>query len=155
MASGQFYLALSPSFAPEALLEFLATTEVGTSGAVATIAVSLEPLCTQADQCSLGQPIGGAFAADAATLDDSCKFTLDVTQMTIPGGANTVSGSELIANLVVSGELLSADSFCGTVDGTVAPTGASIPVDNSTFAAVRVAPGTTGDALPTPASACP
>jgi hypothetical protein len=49
------------------------------------------------------------------------------------------------------GAIISTDLICGTLTGSAGP----LPLDGSTFAAIRIAPGTIGDQLPTPVTGCP
>jgi len=153
--TGEFLLAVAPAIGPTALLQFIATLAIDSSSAPATIAMALQPLCTQADQCSLGQPVGSPYVLAESTLTAAqCDFDMIISGMLIPGGANTISGAPFIADLSMAGEVQSTNSYCGIMDGMVTVGGVSIPMDGSTFGAIRIAPGTLGSSSPTPVASC-
>ncbi len=154
-STGEFLLSVAPSIAPTALLQFIATVAIDSSSAPNAIAMTLQPLCTQAQQCSLGQPVGSPYVLAGSTITAQCYFAMNITAMSIPGGANTISGSPFIANLSMAGDLQFPEFYCGTMDGTVSVGGTQVVIDGSTFAAIGIAPGTLGSNLPTPVATCP
>jgi len=153
--NGEFYFSLSPVVAQESFLELIATTELDLTVDPAQLTLTLQPLCSQADQCTVGQPVGATSVIPDITVDSECSFTVDIPSIIIPGGANTLSGAEIDGNLELIGNLQSDDFYCGVVNGIATVGGAPIPIDNSTFGAVRITPGTLGDALPTAIAICP
>ncbi len=154
-ATGEFFLAIAPSIAPAAFLQFIGTVQVDSSSVPATFAMTLQPLCTQSDQCSIGQPIGAPYAIGATEINEQCGFSMNLSAIDIPGGANTISGSALVGDLTAIGDLQTEDFYCGVVNGTVETGGAPISIDNSAFGSIRIVPGTLGGNLPAPVSACP
>jgi hypothetical protein len=153
--SGEYYLALSPVVAQDALLELIVTTELDLTVDPALLSLSFQPLCTQADQCTLGQPIGEPHLETGIEVNSECGFEANIASIIIPGGANTLSGSEIDGELQLLGNLQSEEFYCGIVNGIANVGGAPIPIDNSTFGATRVPDGTLGDDLPEPIAACP
>lgn len=147
--SGEFYLALSPSFAPDALLRFQASTTLS-AGAATTIAISLQPICVN-DQCTVGEPVGDPILVDAVDVTSDCTFEAQLVDAFIPGGANPVSGSDIIGNIQMLGSLKDTDLYCGVANGTADVSGSKIPIDNSSFGAVRI----TGENFPEAVAACP
>lgn len=148
--NGEFLLALSPSFAPEGLLQFRTEVTIDKSVSPALLTQSLQPLCAQESQCTLGEPVGDPFAIENVEVDDQCGYTANLVDVFIPGAANPVSGSDIIGNIELLGSLQSTDLLCGIANGTAEVSGAPIPIDNSTFGGVRIE----GE-LPEPVAACP
>lgn len=154
--SGEFFLSLDTPLAPGAYLKFIFTQTIDKNVNPALLAMSLQPLCTQESQCTLGQPVGDSIELDDTNVDENCDFKLDIVDVPIPGGANSISGSDLIGNLAMQGNLQGVDFMCGAVDGTATVGGAMIPIDGSTFGSVRnTAVGALGDDLPEAVGACP
>ncbi|MBL4633071.1 MAG: hypothetical protein JKY56_04320, partial [Kofleriaceae bacterium] len=145
--SGEFYLQLAPSLAPTALLQFIATTTLDKTVDPALLTLTLQPLCAQEAQCTLRQPIGNPFTVMSIEVNEQCQFETDITGMPVPGGANAISGSDLIGNLVMLGNIIEPDFYCGIINGEAIVGGAGIPIDGSDFGAVRITPGTLGDSL--------
>tara|TARA_R110002096_G_scaffold434832_1_gene658104 strand:- start:108154 stop:108891 length:738 start_codon:yes stop_codon:yes gene_type:complete len=152
---GEYYLALAPSLAPEALLKLIVTTELDLTVEPALLSLSFQPLCTQANQCTVGQPIGEAHLETGIEVNSDCGFETNIESIIIPGGANTLSGAEIDGELQLLGNLQSVDFYCGLVNGVANVSGTPISIDGSTFGAISVPDGTVGDDLPEPVAACP
>ena len=101
---------------------------------------------------SAGPPPGPQFGSNDMKVALDGTFTAPL-QGTLPGDANPISPGTIVStsNGEKHGLIVSTDLICGTLTGTAGP----LPLDGSTFAAIRIAPGTIGDALPTPVTACP
>ena len=153
--NGEFLLSLSPSIAPTALLKFIATTVLEESGGEITVALELQPLCVQEGQCTVGQPIGDPIAVAAASVNGAGEFTANLVEAFVPGGANPISGSDIIGDIELLGTLKDDDLYCGEANGTATVSGSPIPINGSTFASIRITPGTLGDDLPDPVAECP
>ncbi len=151
---GEYLLALSTPLARDALLLFAATTTIDPAASPATISMSLQPICSQEAQCTVGNYVGSPTIVAAMDLDASCGFTANITDGNIPGGANAISGSDMIANLELLVTIRRAEFYCGTAGGTLTVGGAVIPVDESTFGATGMPAGTMGTALPEPTALC-
>lgn len=153
--SGEFFLSLSPAPSPESLLKLIITTEIDLTTDPALLSLTFQPLCVQEDQCTVGQPIGDPHVETGIEVSNECSFELDIPSIIIPGGGNALSGAEIDGELQLLGNLQSEDFYCGIVNGIANAGGIPVPIDNSTFGAVRITPGTLGDDLPTPVPACP
>lgn len=154
--SGEFYLNLSTPLGPDSYLEFIFTQTIDINVNPAVLAMSLQPLCVQAEQCTVGSPVGDMLTLDNTTVDENCDFELDIVGVPIPGGANALSGSDLIGNLLMKGNLQGPDFYCGLVDGSAEVGGAPVPINGSTFGSVRnTAVGALGDDLPDAVAFCP
>ncbi len=147
--SGEFYLQLDPSgIAPGALLEFIATTVLDKTVDPAVLALTLQPLCVQAGQCTVKQPVGDPFTVMNIEVNQQCQFVTDIVGIPVPGGANAITGADLVGNLLMTGSIIDPDLFCGAIDGEAVVGSTVVPVNGSTFGAVRITPGTLGDSLP-------
>ena len=154
--SGEFFLNLSTPLSRDAYLEFIITQTINRNTNPAELALALQPLCVQEAQCTVGQPVGDMLALDKTNVDENCDFELPIMGLAIPGGANAISGSDLIGNLLLKGNLQTADFYCGIVDGVAVVGGADIPINGSTFGSVRnTAVGALGTDLPDPVAFCP
>ncbi len=102
--------------------------------------------------------VGAALTANGVTVDSTASFAAAVVG-TFDGMANPISGSKLGSQVTINGTIKSVDLVCGTLTGTVclgsdAPCQGGVPVEPSTFAAVRVTNITSLPALP-PTDQCP
>lgn len=154
--SGEFFLVIDPvPISPGNLLRFIATVELdlAADNRTATMALTIQPIDV-ANGDLVGQPI----PFQGIAINRAGRFTvpLETENDAIPGEANPVTGSDIGVDGELAGELRegNADLFCGTASGNVVPTGTAI--DGSTFGAIRITPGTVGNAnLPEPVAACP
>jgi hypothetical protein len=154
--SGEFFLNLSTPLSRDSFLQFIFTQSINKNVNPALLSMSLQPLCVQEAQCEVGQPFGDMVTLDNTTVDENCDFELLIEGVEIPGGANAISGSDLIGNLDMKGNLQTTDFYCGIVDGSAIVGGAEIPINGSTFGSVRnSAVGALGDDLPDPIAICP
>ncbi len=152
--SGEFFLNLDTSIAPGAYLKFIMTQTIDKNRNPAVLSMTLQPLCSQTT-CTAGQPAGDPTTLDDTEVDENCDFELDIVDVVMSGEANPISGSELIGNLKMRGNLQSPDFYCGLVDGN-ADVGTDVSVDGSTFGSVRnTTVGALGDDLPEPVGICP
>lgn len=154
--SGEFLLSLDPKPVAEGTyIRFIATVELTLAAdkKTATMNLTMQPI-----KVVDGQEIGDPLEFTDVPINSAGRYELTIKTAgnAIPGDANPVTGSDIGLDGVEIGQLLegNTDVFCGTVSGTVIPTGTVI--DGSTFGAVRIAPGTRGnDNLPEPVGECP
>ncbi len=100
---------------------------------------------------SAGPPAGPQFSATDMLVGIDGTFMVPLAG-TLPGDANPViPGTSVAVTGVQHGEIRSTDLFCGTLTGNAG----GLPLDGSTFAAIRIAPGTIGSALPPVVNKCP
>jgi hypothetical protein len=155
--TGEFLTTISPGFSPDSLLQFIGTVDMAIEGDAATASFSFQPLRTATCDPPAGQerqPIGDPLEVDDVDIDGNGAFTFTFEGAIVPGEANSVSCSGILADITLSGIIQSPDLWCGDASGMVMqPTPANL--EGSTFGAVRVDPGTLGDELPEPLPACP
>ena len=161
--SGEALLAISPSFMPEKLIRFITTATYAPDAVGATIDLTIQPViedacCDTSDACDPGDggnPIGDAIAIEDIAVSADGGFTFELTDATVVGEANPISCSDIVADFELFGIIRSTDLVCGDVDGMV-KSPLAVGLAGSTFAAVRIEPGTVGDAnLPAPVAECP
>jgi hypothetical protein len=147
--SGMFLLAIDTVINPGLPLQY----RVETKATVTDIELVLQPLSLNQGETILPrEPVGEALVASAIPVVDGA-FEIDLGEVMIPGEANPITGSDIVAEVVLHGMFVSPDAYCGTVTGTViAPIQA--PLDGSTFGAQIVEPDLVGEDLPAPIGAC-
>jgi hypothetical protein len=152
--SGTMFLAAAVTINPDNPLLVTSTIELrpNADGRTAKMDVRGIPL-TVNDKT----PLAGAEEVSAldVTVNADLTFTADLGIIRISGAANPISGGNIEAQLVLHGRIISADKMCGTITGMVLQP-LQFDAAGSTFAFTRIAPGTVGAALPSPApAACP
>lgn len=139
--TGEFLVRARPNLTEDRFVTFRATVVMTpTSANTALLDWSGQPL----DYETL-EPVG------APLVEEDVAFGADAMGIipfvgTIPGRANSISGTQVEADGLLHTTLVTADFFCGTLTGRVG----SFPLEGSTFAAVRI----TGKELPTPLYRC-
>ncbi len=74
----------------------------------------------------------------------------------VAANANPITGTDIGVDLTLHGVTRSPDRLCGGVTGTLTPEASSaLDLAGSTWAAIRIPPGTVGTALPAPDATCP
>jgi hypothetical protein len=147
--TGSFYLAMEPEPMPGVIFHMAAGVDFTSNGdGTATIHIELQPLHRENRT-----PVGPPLTITDISVSNTGQFSAEANGM-IDGQANPVTGSDLTVAISLEGSILSENIWCGTVNGQIiAPL--MLPLDGSTFASIRVAPGTTGQALPEPVFTCP
>lgn len=149
--TGHFLLAAKPKGINADILFVEDYTLVANQDGTAKLTYAASALTATDHTISAGPPVPPQFMAT------DMQVALDGTFMaplsgTLPGDANPVIANNSIAvDGVQHGQIVSTDMVCGTLTGTAGP----LSLDGSTFAAIRIPPGTVGSALPTPVDACP
>lgn len=153
---GEFLLALVPSFASNNTLRFVVTSEITIDGDSGTLSLSFQPIASdKCDEGNGGNEVGTPLEAEDVTVSEVGGFQLTHDGAEVVMEANDVTCTPIKANLVLDGQVRSADMFCGDVSGDVIE---PLPNDleGSTFGAIRIETGTRGDAnLPEALKACP
>lgn len=144
---GLWLLAVNPSVAPGSYLQFLVTWNIAAGASGGSLDGSYQPLRTFgiAPDSAARTPVGAPLVANAVPVTDMATFAAHLVG-TLPGDANSASGTEYPVDVMLLGRIVSDLNVCGTVSGTVGP----LNVTGSTFGAVR-APAM----LPAPLAACP
>ena len=150
--NGTFLFALETALGPGLPLQFATTVEFdgdpdGTGGVAS---FTFQPLSL--DQGATLTPrmfIGDSLTYSDVEIDADGNYTIDMGEVMVTGMANPVTGGDIVATIVVSGNVLDMDNLCGTFDGELTSPLVS-PLDGSTFAAIRLADdGSNPDTLPT------
>ena len=135
--SGRYLLALSTVLAPDQPLLFAVEAEV--SSDLSLIDLQLQPLATDGDE-EPRTAIGDSFGVNDIPYEMDGSFSADLGEVTVPGRANPITGSEIVASVQLSastraGDDDNADLFCGQVTGMVIQP-LSYDLAGSTFGAV-------------------
>jgi hypothetical protein len=152
--NGTFLLALAAVIDPEHPLQFYTTSTFTPGAEGGTLALDLQPLSLEVLSTTTPRlPVGDPLVLPAAPVDASGGFMITIAEpVMVTGEANPITGSDIVATLVLTGSIQSEDLFCGTVTGAVTSP-LMLDLVGSTFAAVRVP---SVDMLPAEVtSACP
>ena len=101
------------------------------------VSICLQPLSlSQGSVLKPREPIGEPLCFPEIQLDDD-SFMLQTGVMHIAGGANPITGADVVMSLIILAGIESDDFYCGNVAGEVMdpPVGSIV---GSTFAAVRL-----------------
>ena len=146
--TGSHLLTLAPVIWPAQVLSFRADVQVhGTS-----LDLRLQPL----DDVSKA-PVGAPWIATNVAVSADGRFAADFGRQPVPLEAYRLLGDPLLTvnEFVLTGVTTSSAGFCGYVGGyaqvLLDQPSDRTRLEGSTFGAVRI----TGDALPTPVTACP
>lgn len=138
MVGGVYLVAVDTVVSPGLPLQFLAdvTAELDAMGS-GTATVEFQPLSL--DPMSTTEPreeVGESITIDADV--EAYAFTLAFGETMVTGAANPITGSDILADLSLEGQIRSMDRWCGTVAGDVLSP-IQVPLQGSTFAATRLA----------------
>ena len=148
-ASGHFLMGVHVSAAPNnppilLVADFMVTDNGDGTGIVSYTASALD---TSTHQLAAA---GNEFSASNMPVAHDGTFQAALAG-NLPGNANPISpGTAVDVMALQHGVIMSKDLICGTLTGT-----AIVDLSGSTFAGIRIAPGTLGTDLPTPVTACP
>lgn len=135
--SGRYLLALSTSLSPTKPLLFTLDAEV--SEDLTSIDLVFQPLTTDVDD-EPRTAIGDAFNVDDLPYASDGTFEADLGEVTVPGRANPITGSDIIATVQLMASTQASDSgagglLCGQVTGMVSVP-LALDLAGSTFGAV-------------------
>lgn len=136
--SGDFLLAVSTTVDLSKPLQFIATNTVTLDPDGKTmLKVSLQALSLEQGKVTTPrQPVGDPLVFEGIEIVDG-KFTLDAGVVMVTGAANPITGSDIVASLIMSGNIMGEDLYCGSVTGDVMSP-LMVSIEGSTFAAVRL-----------------
>jgi hypothetical protein len=143
--SGEFLYSILTALSSTPLQSI--ATVVVTSPNPPTATISVRFLAT-ADRTLTG----AATMPYNVTVDSVGAFTVTIPQLLVPAAANIFMADLSVTNIVLNGNIRSADLFCGTL---ASGTTLGQNLAGSTFGAIRVQAGQQGTALPDPVTSCP
>ncbi|MBC8071788.1 MAG: hypothetical protein IAG13_25910 [Deltaproteobacteria bacterium] len=137
--NGTFLLALAAVIDPLHPLQFYTTATFTPEAEGGTLALDLQPLSLEVLGTTMPrQPVGDVLPLPAVPVDAAGGFLFTIADpVMVTGEANPITGSDIVATLVLTGSIQSEDLFCGTVTGAVTSP-LMLDLVGSTFAAVRV-----------------
>jgi hypothetical protein len=149
--SGQYLLALSTTIAPGQPILF--ACDVSVAADLETLELSIQALTTDADpapRTETGDPLEVA----AVPYAEDGSFDADLGEVTVPGNANPISGSDIVATVAITATAHPMNElpmyFCGDATGM-----ATVPLEldlaGSTLGAVETESFTDAE----PLAACP
>lgn len=127
--AGQYLFAISVTLAPLKPIVALADLTTPPLDGGAGLALDVQPLSAADRQTPVGQKVSlGPFA-----VDGNGGYRAEIPNLDVTGAANPVTGADISASLVLSGNLCGdRRSFCGTVTGNVTKP-VSLDLQGSTF----------------------
>jgi hypothetical protein len=137
--SGQYLLALSTTIAPGQPILF--ACEVSVAADLETFDLSMQALTTDGDAAPR-TPTGDSLDVDAVPYAEDGSFEADLGEVTVPGDANPISGSDIVATVAIAATAHPMTDelpmhFCGEATGM-----ATVPLEldlaGSTLGAVEV-----------------
>lgn len=147
---GEFLALITNRMQLDSKLQFIANTTVDSTVVPATVSLTFQPLCTQREECSLGDPVGAAVTAPLGSLTPECTTTIGPFDLAFPGSANTINGLDAVGNLTLELTMSEADFYCGRAFGEIIAGGNLIPDTIHFFGANRITDGFSGTVF-----ACP
>ena len=150
--SGHYLLALSTTLAPGEPILF--GCDVNVAPDLSTLELSFQPLTTDADAMPR-EPVGDSLDTGAIPYAEDGSFSVDLGEVTVPGRANPISGSDIVADVTLTATAfpMTADLpmyFCGQATGMVSVP-LALDLTGSTIGAVETASFTDVE----PLAACP
>lgn len=132
---GEWLLAVRPNLPDDKIIQFRTTFALTpVTENTAKVDLSAQPL-----DFEVQTPVGDPIATVNQDVGSDARFVAPLVGQ-LPGRANPVTMGDVPINATMYGELRSADFLCGTMTGTAS----SLPLEGTTWAAVRI----TGDELP-------
>ncbi|MBC8070094.1 MAG: hypothetical protein IAG13_17295 [Deltaproteobacteria bacterium] len=117
---GEYLLAFSTVVDPAHPIQFLATVEPSDApGGGYTLDVSLQRLTLDVmSTTSPREPFGAPFDVLIDVAADG-EFELALDDLDIPGPTNPITGSDLVASVVLEGNIDMGGQWCGDGSGTI------------------------------------
>ncbi len=150
--SGSYLLALSTTLAPGQPILF--SCDVSVASDLETLDLTIQPLTTD-DAAAPREPVGDSLDVSAIPYAEDGSFSVDFGQVTVPGDANPISGSDIVADVMITATAFPMnaelpDYFCGEATGSV-----SVPLMLDLAGSSLGAVETSDLAGAEPLSACP
>lgn len=132
--SGIYLLAISVKIAPTKPIVVLTGVQTPAFAGGTGVQFDAQPLSATDRKTPVGAPLSlGPFS-----VDSTGSFTADLPELRVLGAANPVTGGDILANVVLDGNLCGDGRFfCGAVSGNVVE---PLPIDlqGSTFTLTEV-----------------
>jgi hypothetical protein len=133
---GKFLLAISTSLDPALPFQFIVDASLPDTDD-GPLSLAVQPLSLDMGRVTVPRlPVGQGYEFASEVVDGD--FAIATHEITIPAEANPLFGVEVVVEVLMHGEIVGPDLFCGVAEGIVVK-----PVEqmlgSSTFAAVRVA----------------
>lgn len=150
--SGRFLFSVRTTLAPTKPLQLIGDVTFTQSAMGGSVDLELQPLShparmlTGTKQASRNNPV----AADGSLV-------ITANGLMVPGDANPIIvGSDISADLVITGVIRSSNRFCGErLTGVVRAASTITDFTGWTWGAIRVPANAVGDQLPPPDTTCP
>lgn len=120
--SGIYLLALETSLGPDTPLQFITTVEETLNADGSGVAnFHFLPLSlavgSQTDPRMCDACMDGGLIFNDIPISAAGEFTLDMGVVSVCGASNPVTGSDIVASLVLEGHIVHADAMCGEISG--------------------------------------
>jgi hypothetical protein len=149
--TGTFYVGLATTPAPDLPLRFFFRNQMSMNhDGTASMNLTITPLSV-----AEGKPVGEDMVVKDVRVNASGEFSFLLDPVKVAGAANPISGSDIEGAITMSGQILSADRYCGWIPEGRVVKPVELDAKDSKWGGVRVAEGTVGDALPPLESECP
>ncbi|HKU43650.1 MAG TPA: hypothetical protein VJR89_36075 [Polyangiales bacterium] len=117
--SGSYLAALSITIDPSQPI--LLGAEVSVASDLSSLDLTFQPLSTDRDP-QPRMPVGESFGVDDIAYSAEGTFQAELGEVTVPGRANPISGSDIVATVTISASARQGagdepDLFCGQVSG--------------------------------------
>jgi hypothetical protein len=140
--TGDHLLAVAIVIAPETPLQFLATvTQEDSILRMSLQPLSLDPGATTGPR----KPVGAPIQATTEIAPDG-TFVVELGEVLVTGEANPITGSDIVATLLLEGTVQSSDAWCGDASGAITQP-LRLDLLGSTFAGTRVVGELPGDPI--------
>lgn len=135
--TGTSLLALATKIDPTKPLQLLSTVTQRTEGENIFIDVELQPLSLDKGKVTTPRQLVGEklIFKDIPVIDG--KYTIDAGTVMVTGAANPVTGTDIVATLVLDATVIDGDFVCGTLSGMLTMP-LEFDLEGSTFASARV-----------------
>ena len=145
--SGTHLFAIAAVINPATPLQFIADVQLTTTAEGGDMMITFQPLSLDVGSTTTPRmPVGELLTLPATPVDAGGGFAVDLGEVAVTGMANPITGSDIVATLMIEGAIQNENLWCGTVTGMV-----SMPIQldlaGSTFAGSRVE-GTDPASLP-------
>ncbi|MFN3202830.1 MAG: hypothetical protein ACE366_30840 [Bradymonadia bacterium] len=123
---GDYLLTLATQIDPGRPVQFRVTaTYDGDSRMLDWTLIPLRQKCDDGADCAADDPRrledlpDGAINPDPVLVGEDGSFSIDFGQATVPGDGNAISGSPIVATLILNGRINDDRSMCGNFEGAL------------------------------------